>query len=1048
MRARFPKLLVSIALPLCLSLASCSADDPGGASSGEPAGDLRSKWPTVQWGRGRPEDRSQGGQGGGDAEGGAGPKVESLLPPRGASAGGTLVVLRGSGFTQGVSGGGERAASEQTQVVFGDNPALTVRVIDDDTVEVVTPAGVSGVADVTLTNPKGVFVCAQCFTFFSDVKVTRVSPTVGTTGGGEAVTVTGTGFVPGVTLLVDGQAATEVAVSPDGTQLTARTPPGAPGSADVAVIGLSSVSTLKRGYQYVVPLRLEGVRPAWDAVAGGAVVEVSGTGFTAGTVVRFGDVVAGDVKVDASGLVLKVRVPPAAGAGRVDVTLGTRYATAVFPGAFAYVGEGRDVRLHAAAPALLSTDGGTCAVGSGCLTLVGEGLEEPGLQVMVGSRAAVVVSAAAHEVRADVPASDEGPASVQVRTARGGALLANAVTYVRPLVVSDVSPAAAPASGTPTVEVTVTGRGFSRDCRVFFGSVEGEVRSVQGETGLVVVVPPGSPGVRDVRVACGGSAGGRASVLEDAFEFQSPLRVLQVDPPVASRAGGLFATLYGSGFGPDLEVFFGTTKAVVQRLVSPQQVVVKVPRGETGPVDLAVTTRGETDVLAAAFTYIDPTNRYGGASGGPMRGVLNVTVWNTASNPPGPFEGATVTINDGALLGLTDDRGQITFADPLLLKPVDVTASAPGSSSATVARIDARNLTLLVRAVSGEPMPSEMPVAPPGLIRGRVCGFKTAPGFAVGAGQRLVARVGASAPNVYDAPPFADPPAFVEVNDDCGEFELLPLDGNGLPRFGPLAVWATFGLLDETFRPARFAPLLMGIRRGLSVDSGQVTEGDVTLDMHLDQTIPVTVDSELTSPAGDVGNTLFSYLDLGGEGVVPLAATSEFRNDFTLDQHPRVAGDGLLFLNVAAPFDEDALDFVPPFSYFFRRQYGRPEDGVTLGPMLAFPVVDAPQDGGTFEGTLSWHYGAGALPDLGKLSMRQPQGMFSIPVWDVVLPGGVVRASMPSAALQTLPAGAKLRWSLLLARSPRLDYDQFSNNALYINEWTAFVYQVGACVVP
>jgi hypothetical protein len=181
---------------------------------------------------------------------------------------------------------------------------------------------------------------------------------------------------------------------------------------------------------------------------------------------------------------------------------------------------------------------------------------------------------------------------------------------------------------------------------------------------------------------------------------------------------------------------------------------------------------------------------------------------------------------------------------------------------------------------------------------------------------------------------------------------------------------------------------------------------------------------------------------------VPLASTTSFTNDFTFEQHPHVAGDGLLFLNIAAGLDFASFQLAPPYSFFFRRQYGEPVDGVTIGPMLAFPVVDAPADGGLFTGTMSWHYGPGASPDITKLSVEQPMGLFSLPMWDVVLPGSEVRASMPEAALGNLPPGSMLSWMLTTARTPRFDYDQFSNDVLYVNAWTSFTQHFGTFVTP
>lgn len=86
--------------------------------------------------------------------------------------------------------------------------------------------------------------------------VAGASPAVLDVDGGEAVTVTGTGFVAGTTVLVGGAPATGVVVT-GATQLTCVTPAGAPGPADLVVVHPDAgAATLVGGVRFVAHLRI------------------------------------------------------------------------------------------------------------------------------------------------------------------------------------------------------------------------------------------------------------------------------------------------------------------------------------------------------------------------------------------------------------------------------------------------------------------------------------------------------------------------------------------------------------------------------------------------------------------------------------------------------------------------------------------------------------------------------------------------------------------------------------------------------------------------
>jgi hypothetical protein len=371
---------------------------------------------------------------------------------------------------------------------------------------------------------------------------------------------------------------------------------------------------------------------------------------------------------------------------------------------------------------------------------------------------------------------------------------------------------------------------------------------------------------------------------------------------------------------------------------------------------------------------------------------------------------------------------------------VTITGSKPMFAVSSIARIDARNVTIFMQlnmAPSGPPS-SGPPPPGPAVFKGRVCGFKTAPGTPIGAGHKLEAHVYLSAPYVYAAPPFGQPQTPIVVTSDCGSFQL------STRRFGRVALWAEFGISDTTTSPATFTPLIMGIRRSLEADPGKETDGvDIILDMHRDVTFPVTIDETQLGLGGTttIMNDVFSYLDLGGEGVIPLAEARSTNSLFPFDHHPRIGGDGLIFLNLAAEFNSGTGGINPPYSLYYRRQYGDLAAGVTIGPMLSFTHWDSPLSGQNFTGTLSWSFLGGLSADLQQLSLTQ--GFAQTPIWDVILPGNEQGITVPPSATASIPAGASLNWTLITAKSPRLDYNELSFQQLGVNEWTSFTQDFG-----
>ena len=163
-----------------------------------------------------------------------------------------------------------------------------------------------------------------------------ITSSTGKASGGDVVTITGSGFVSGATLVsIGGVAATNVKVN-SSTSLTATT--GAHDASSVPVDLVVTVNNLPvtfySAFTYVptVATVISGSGP----IAGGTTVTIAGDGFIAGqTVVKFGTLSGTNVNVTSSTSLTVLT--PASAAGTVDVSVVVNGATGTFVGGYTYV---------------------------------------------------------------------------------------------------------------------------------------------------------------------------------------------------------------------------------------------------------------------------------------------------------------------------------------------------------------------------------------------------------------------------------------------------------------------------------------------------------------------------------------------------------------------------------------------------------------------------------------------------------------------------------------------------------------------------------------
>jgi large repetitive protein len=176
----------------------------------------------------------------------------------------------------------------------------------------VVPTHTAGTVDVTVTTPGGTsaIVSGDHYAYGAPT-VSSFMPISGITG--SSVTVTGTGFVPGVTVKFGTKVTTTVTFV-SGTEIKATVPNG-------AVTGMVSVTTAAgtgaSASNFTVTLSITGFSPANGP--NGTVVTVTGVGFNSSSMVKFNGAAASRV-VHVSSTQLKATVPSTATTGPITVT--------------------------------------------------------------------------------------------------------------------------------------------------------------------------------------------------------------------------------------------------------------------------------------------------------------------------------------------------------------------------------------------------------------------------------------------------------------------------------------------------------------------------------------------------------------------------------------------------------------------------------------------------------------------------------------------------------------------------------------------------------
>lgn len=275
----------------------------------------------------RPPSGARPGRPNSHAKGIAVASITAPLPSRGPAAGGTTVTITGTGSLTGV-----------TSVTFAGKPGTGLATNvggNPNVITIVSPAGY-GAAPVVISSPGGSSTAGTWYYVGPPTKL-RISPSAGVVGGGDTVTITGSGLqTTGPAGVAFGANNGTVTVTNDGS-LSVVTPPSTTGASTVPItVTTAGGQTNGLEFTYAAAPTVT-INPTAGPTQGNTAVTISSStgGLTNTESVTFGTVRASFGTVD-DGTVVALSPPGAAGDATVTVVAAGGTSTAATP--FTYQG--------------------------------------------------------------------------------------------------------------------------------------------------------------------------------------------------------------------------------------------------------------------------------------------------------------------------------------------------------------------------------------------------------------------------------------------------------------------------------------------------------------------------------------------------------------------------------------------------------------------------------------------------------------------------------------------------------------------------------------
>ncbi len=883
-------------------------------------------------------------------------QIDAVVPPRGPLKGGTEVRVTGHDLVEG------------TELRFGTQRVDTE--LSQGQLVATTPPGDSlGPVAVRAISPGGaISELPNGYTYADPTSIDDWFPSVAPSTGGVEITLIGSGFSEPLGLSFGDQSAATIDRVND-EQIRAKLPPLPPGSTDIVLTTADERVEVSDALTIFDPIAITHVAPTTGHPDGGDTIDIEATGLTADTQVRIGDQSASIDAIDPDAGTISITTP-AGDPGTADIRLLNDYAIARIADGYLYTTE-VDTGLHAVSPSRAATDGSSTHV------LSGTGLDAPGISVHVAGSPATILNASAHFIEFEAPSNPPGPATVEVLDdSQPVDALDDGLYYLDPIAIDALSPSSGDTAGGDTL--TLSGQGLDQIQELYLGARSASFEIIDDST-LEVTTPAAQPGPVDLRAV---DDTGQDHHLEDAFVYTAEPQIWGFTPTRGSVAGNTFVTLHGKGLADAQSLSLDGEEGTDLRSADPFSLTFRTPAvSSSGERELTVHTSDDQAQGPYPFVYFNPLSSFGGASGPPVEGSLNISVVDPTGSPVPQAFVMLSTNPDTEFQGFTDANGQLTLSGPGLQGPQMVTATAAGLSAFTIRELDAENLTIQlgpIEPADGDPG-GEIDPPPYAQFYGdvTVTGKGSDPERGALEINHSRVRVTRTAVGAGGFQPGSDANV-----DGEGSYQLIS-------RVGDLALVAFCGYLDDD---DHFTPKFLGVERYIAAANEDVTEVDLHCEHRIDASLPIKFNDPIYDPEGPHQQRVQTHLDFGFEGVIEMPEDIQ-SYDTIVDGGPvpRLEGqlEDLQFIVQAGSFtDGNAI----PYSETTLRGIDTTDQLRSTHPLIAIPYLTNPADGELVDGHLQWiHQGANA-PDL---QVFQIHNDFGLPAWTLVAPGEATYLPMP-----------------------------------------------------
>ena len=481
-------------------------------------------------------------------------RLSNITPNSGPVAGGSAIQVEGFGIQLGAQ---VRIGGELLRDVSVTPPVLT---------RGTTPPGVSGTADVSVTNTDGEWdLLYRAFTYVPPPEIEEVSPTFAPLKGGRDIQISGSGFHQGLTVQISGVTAQRVHfLSPE--ELNVRTPEVSDiGPQDVVIINPDGQrAILPDAVTILAPIEIKSVEPASGGLEGGTRITIVGeptveiqpqdtrvparsfpSRFVERVKVFIGDAEATRETVQSDNIITAITPPNTPGPKDVTVINVDGQEDTL-----------RDGFVYNPLPqiARVTPDNGRLAGGTE-ITVQGSGFL-PGARVLFSTDTGTLKAMSSSQVvssttiTAVTTADKSGARDVVVRNPdKQEAILPEGFTYNPLPTIISITPSYGVSSG--GTKMIIEGNGFLQGARAMIGE-RSATAQWQDETTIEAVAPANPQGAWDVRVINPDTQEavkreGFISVGELAYNYPNPFSASEgttfryvTDKPVESVAVRIF----------------------------------------------------------------------------------------------------------------------------------------------------------------------------------------------------------------------------------------------------------------------------------------------------------------------------------------------------------------------------------------------------------------------------------------------------------------------------------------------------------------------------